>query len=101
MKKYEIMYILKPTLEEADRKAEIEKLAKLLTNNGAKITKSDEWGLKDLAYEIKKEKKGYYVVLKIEAETTSLKEFERLTKIDNNVLRYLIIVDHESLVKER
>ena len=95
MKKYEIMYILKPTLEEADRKAEIEKLAKLLTNNGAKITKSDEWGLKDLAYEIKKEKKGYYVVLKIEAETTSLKEFERLTKIDNNVLRYLIIVDHE------
>ncbi len=95
MKKYEIMYILRPTLEEADRKAEIEKLAKLLINNGAKITKSDEWGLKDLAYEIKKEKKGYYVVLKIEAEATSLKEFERLTKIDNNVLRYLIIVDHE------
>lgn len=95
MKKYEIMYIVKSTLEEAERKAEIEKLAKLLTSNGAKITKTDELGLKDLAYEIKKEKKGYYVVLKLECESTALKEFERLTKIDTNVLRYLILVDHE------
>lgn len=95
MKKYEIMYILKSTLEENDRKAEVEKLAKLLTSNGAKVSKTDEWGLKDLAYEIKKEKKGYYVVLKVEAEPAALKEFDRLTKIDNNVLRYLITVDHQ------
>lgn len=95
MKKYEIMYILRSTLEESDRKAEIEKLAKLLTSNGAKVSKTDEWGLKDLAYEIKKEKKGYYVVLKVEAEPAALKEFDRLTKIDNNVLRYLITVDHQ------
>ena len=95
MKKYEIMYILKSTLEEADRKAEIEKLAKLLTNNGAKVTKTNEWGARDLAYEIKKEKKGYYVVLKVEAEPVALKEFDRLTKFDSNVLRYLITVDHE------
>ena len=95
MKKYEIMYILRSTLEESDRKAEIEKLAKLLTSNGAKVSKTDEWGLRDLAYEIKKEKKGYYVVLKVEAEPAALKEFDRLTKIDNNVLRYLITVDHQ------
>ncbi len=95
MKKYEIMYILRSTLEESDRKAEIEKLAKLLTSNGAKVSKTDEWGLKDLSYEIKKEKKGYYVVLKVEAEPAALKEFDRLTKIDNNVLRYLITVDHQ------
>ena len=95
MKKYEIMYILRSTLEESDRKAEIEKLAKLLTSNGAIVSKTDEWGLKDLAYEIKKEKKGYYVVLKVEAEPAALKEFDRLTKIDNNVLRYLITVDHQ------
>ena len=95
MKKYEIMYILRSTLEENDRKAEVEKLAKLLTSNGAKVSKTDEWGLKDLAYVIKKEKKGYYVVLKVEAEPAALKEFDRLTKIDNNVLRYLITVDHQ------
>lgn len=95
MKKYEIMYILRSTLEENDRKAQVEKLAKLLTSNGAKVSKTDEWGLKDLAYEIKKEKKGYYVVLEVEAEPAALKEFDRLTKIDNNVLRYLITVDHQ------
>lgn len=95
MKKYEIMYILKSTLEEADRKAQVEKLAKLLTSNGAKVTKTNEWGNRELAYEIKKEKKGYYVVLKVEAEPAALKEFDRLTKFDSNVLRYLITVDHE------
>ena len=95
MKKYEIMYILRSTLEENDRKADVEKLAKLLTSNGAKVSKTDEWGLKDLAYEINKEKKGYYVVLKVEVEPAALKEFDRLTKIDNNVLRYLITVDHQ------
>jgi len=95
MKKYEIMYILKSTLEEAERKSQVEKLAKILTGNGAKITKTDEWGVRDLAYEIKKEKKGYYVVLKLEADVKALNEFDRLTKFDGNVLRYLITVDHE------
>ena len=62
MKKYEIMYILKPTLDDAARKEEMNKLSSILSNNGAKVGKVNEWGLKDLAYEIKKEKKGYYVV---------------------------------------
>lgn len=95
MKKYEIMYILRSTLDDAARKSENEKLAGLLTGNGAKITKTDEWGARDLAYEIKGEKKGYYVVVKLEAEQEALKEFDRLTKFNNNVLRYLITVDHE------
>lgn len=95
MKKYEIMYILRSTLDDAARKAENEKLANILTSNGAKITKVDEWGARDLAYEIKKEKKGYYVVVKLEAEDSALKEFDRLTKFNNNVLRFLVTVDHE------
>lgn len=95
MKKYELMYILKANLDEEARKAEIAKLHGILTKNGAKIGKVNEWGLKDLAYEIKKEKKGYYVVTKFEAENAALKEFNRLTNINSNVLRYLITVDHE------
>ena len=95
MKKYELMYILKPNLDENVRKEEIAKLHGILTNNGAKLGKVNEWGLKDLAYEIKKEKKGYYVVTKFEAEEQALKEFNRLTKINSNVLRFLITVDHE------
>ncbi len=98
MKKYEIMYILKADLDDAARKAEMEKLHGYLTKGGAKITNVDEanWGLRDLAYEIKKQTKGYYVVLTIECESAeATKEFERLQKIDSNVLRTLITVAHE------
>lgn len=95
MKKYEIMYILKSSLDDAARRAEVEKLHGILTSNGAKIVNVNEWGLRDLAYPIKKENKGYYVVIKIEAENVALNEFTRLTKFDNNVLRNLITVDHE------
>ena len=95
MKKYEIMYILKANLEDAQRKEVIEKLHSLLTNEGAKVTNGNAWGLRDLAYPIKKETKGYYVVIKVECEPNATKEFDRKTKINNNVLRYLITVDQE------
>ena len=95
MKKYEIMYILKANLEEAQRKEVIERVHSLLTNEGAKVTNVNEWGLRDLAYPIKKETKGYYVVIKVECEPNATKEFDRKTKINNNVLRYLITVDQE------
>lgn len=95
MKKYEVMYILKSNLDDAARKAEIDKLHAVFTKNGGKINKVDEWGLRDLAYPIKKEPKGYYVVIKVEAENVALNEFDRVTKFDNNVLRKLVIVDKD------
>ena len=96
MKKYEIMHILKADLDDASRKGEIEKLHGLLTKGGATIANVNEWGLRDLAYPIKKQTKGYYVVIKIQTESAdAFKEFDRLSKIDPAVLRYLITVDHE------
>lgn len=95
MKKYEIMYILKSSLDDAARKAQIEKLHGIITKNGGKVNNVNEWGLRDLAYPIKKEIKGYYVVIKVEAENVALKEFDRLTRFDNNVLRTLITVDQD------
>ena len=94
MKKYEIMYILKADLEEAARKKEVEKLHTILTKNGAKITKVDEWGVKDFAYLINDQKKGYYVVLKVLTDASALNEFSRLVRIDENVIRHLITVSH-------
>lgn len=90
MKKYEIMYILRPELDQDATKAEIAKLAKTLTDNGATISKTDEWGLKDLAYEIKKVKKGYYVVVELEAADKALAEFKRVSNLDANVIRFLV-----------
>lgn len=95
MKKYEIMYILNANLEEAARKEEVSKLQGILEKNGAKVTDTKEWGVKDLAYPIKKQMKGYYVILKVSAEVAALKEFDRLAKLNTNVIRHLITVDQD------
>ena len=95
MKKYEIMYIVKADLDEDARKAEIEKLHKILTNGGAKITNVNEWGLRNFAYPINDMLKGYYVVIKVTADQAALKEFDRLSKIDQNVVRHLCVVDKD------
>ena len=96
MRNYEIMYILKADLDEAGRANVNVDLAKLITNNGGTVNKTDEsWGLKDLAYEIKDQKKGYYVILKVSADDKALSQFNRKVKINPNVLRHLIVVDRE------
>lgn len=97
MKKYEIMYIVKPSLDNDATEAEIAKLEKILTDNGATVTKTDKWGLRDLAYEIKDETKGYYVVIELDVPETAnkaLSEFQRLVSLDANVLRYLVTKAH-------
>lgn len=103
MRKYEIMYIIRPSLDQDATRAEIAKLSKILTDNGAKVTKTDEWGLRDLAYPIKKETKGFYVVLQLETEEggKALKEFDRIVKLDTNVLRFLITKAHEESTAPR
>ena len=94
MRKYEIMYILKADLDEAARKVEMDKLAELLTSNGAKVEKTDEsFGLRELAYPINDELKGYYVILKVSAEQAALSEFNRKVRHNANVLRHLVVVD--------
>lgn len=96
MKKYEIMYILRSNLDEAARNEALAKVNAILTDNGAEILSVDEkMGLRDLAYPIDDELKGYYVVLKVSAENKALNEFDRLVKINRNVLRHLILVDEQ------
>ncbi|MFA7075603.1 MAG: 30S ribosomal protein S6, partial [Candidatus Izemoplasmatales bacterium] len=72
MKRYEIMYIIRPNLEEQARKDLIESFNSILTSHGTQEIKVDEWGIKDLAYEIDKFTKGYYVVLDAVAATEAI-----------------------------
>ena len=95
MKKYELMYIVKDGLDEATRKAEIEKLHGILTANGAKLGEVKEWGLRNFAYPINKQIKGYYVIVKLTAEDSALNEFSRLARINQNVVRHLFTVDND------
>ena len=96
MRKYEIMYILRADLEEAQRKEVMEKLAKILTDNGGKVEETSEsMGLRELAYPIKEQTKGYYVVLKVSMDNKAINEFNRLVRINPSVLRHLIVVEHK------
>ena len=96
MRKYEVMYILKAYLDDAARKDAMDKLAAIITDNGGKVENTDEsMGLRDLAYPIKDQTKGYYVVLKADMDNVAINEFNRLVRINPSVLRHLIVVEHK------
>ena len=96
MRNYEIMYILKADLDDAAREAEMQKIQKLLEDNGGQVKNNDvKMGLRDLAYPIKEQNKGFYVVLKVSADDAALYQFNRKVKINPAVLRHLVTVDQE------
>ena len=91
MTSYEIMFIVRPTLSEEKIKGVSASFEKVLTDNGAKNVKVKELGQKELAYEIKKFKSGYYFLATLEAsDDKAIKEFDRLALISNDVIRHLI-----------
>jgi len=93
MKKYEIMYIIRPTVLEDERVALIEELSNIFTSRGSEVLKKSEWGIRELAYEIEKHKKGYYVVLDVLTSEEARVEFDRVVRIKEDVIRYLILKD--------
>lgn len=95
MKKYELMYILRPSLDDEARKAFQERYHGYLTNNGAKITSVNEWGLRELAYEIQKSRKGYYVWMLVEATPAAIAEFDRVAGYSETLIRHIVVVDGE------
>ncbi len=92
MRNYEIMFIVKPDLEEAAIKKEAETLKKVLTDRKCKINEEKAMGQKELAYEINKYKNGYYFLYVIETDNNeAISEFDRLARLNENILRHLII----------
>ena len=91
MNKYEIMFIVKATMESADVKKTAETFKKLITDLKGKVAEYKELGEKHLAYPIHKELNGYYFVMDVEADKDAIQEFDRKIRIDENVLRHLII----------
>lgn len=91
MRKYEIMYIIRPTLDLEAKKAVIADLNAVLTAKGATDIVVNEWGTRELAYEINDFKKGYYVVLKLNGTSEATNELDRVMKIKEDVIRHIII----------
>ena len=91
MNKYEITFIVKPDMEEAEIKSNAETLKKALTDKKAKIIEEKEMGQKELAYEIKKFKTGFYFFCVVEANSDAIEEFNRVAKINENIIRHLVV----------
>lgn len=90
MNKYEAMYIISPTIDEEQVKALVEKFNDLISEHG-EIEKVEEWGRKKLAYEVQDQKEGYYVLVYFTANPEFPTELERNFKINENILKYLIL----------
>ncbi len=95
MNKYEIMFIVRADITEDEVKNTVKSFEDVLTNEGAKILNSKDLGQKKLAYEIKKQLRGYYHVLNVECDSKAVKEFDRKALIDEKVIRHLIIKEDE------
>lgn len=92
MRKYEIMFIVRPDLEAENIKKVAENMKEVLANKGANVLEIKEMGQRDLAYEIKKYHKGYYYLITVEAESSeATKEFDRLALISEDIIRHLIV----------
>lgn len=90
--KYEIMFIVRPNLEEKELKGIVKNFEEVLTKNGAKIESSKDMGQRELAYEIKDYKNGYYYLYEISSKDSKAeKEFDRLANLSEDIIRHLII----------
>lgn len=92
MTQYEINYIIRPNIDEADKAELVKRFDAILTDNGATIIESKDWSKRRLAYEINDFREGIYHIVTIEtSEATAIQEFDRLAKINNDILRHIII----------
>jgi small subunit ribosomal protein S6 len=101
MRLYEVVYILDPALDENAATAKLEKFHALATSQGGEVAAVDHWGNRQLAYPIKKQRSGYYVVAQFTAAVEALPEFERLLKLDDEVMRYLLVLNEASPERRR
>ena len=91
MKKYEVMYIIRPNIEDEAKKALVERFNNVLSDNGAELNESKEWGKRRLAYEINDFRDGYYMLLQVNSEAAAIQEFDRLAKISEDIIRHIVI----------
>ncbi len=89
--KYEILFIVRPDLEEKAINETFKKFEGILVDNGAKVLSSKELGQKELAYEIKKHKTGYYFLINVESDSKAINEFERVATLSEDVIRHITI----------
>jgi small subunit ribosomal protein S6 len=92
---YEVVYIFDPALDEEAINAKLTHFHSLLTTPEGEAAQFNHWGRRTLAYQIRKRDTGYYVVATFNAEAAQLPEFERAIKLDDGVIRHLVVSNEE------
>ena len=95
MRKYEVVFVLRPDLDEEKNTGVIEKFKTLIESHGGEVVKLDKWGKRRLAYEIKDLKEGFYVLIQMNADSKVATELSRVFKITDEVLRHMIVREDE------
>jgi small subunit ribosomal protein S6 len=101
MRRYETIFILRPNSSEEEINRIIDNTSQVIGNDQGSIIEMNRWGMKKLAYLIKKESLGYYVFCDYAASPAAVNEIERKFRIDDAVLKYLTIKIDESMTAEK
>ncbi|MBU4314673.1 MAG: 30S ribosomal protein S6 [Actinobacteria bacterium] len=96
MKNYELVIIFDPSLEEEAVDKELSKITSLLEKEECKVSDIDKWGVRKLAYSIKKQENGYYIIVYFNGESGVISELDRINKINEKILRHLVVKSDES-----
>ena len=88
---YETVFLARQDLSETQVKDMTDRFTKLITDNGGKIQKTEQWGLRTLAYKINKSRKGHYVLIESDAPGDAVIELERVMRLDEDVMRSLTV----------
>ena len=91
MNKYEIMFVVRPDMEEAEIRKTAESMKKVLTDSKAKVLEEKSIGQRELAYEVRKFTTGYYYLFVVEATAAAEEEFKRVARINENLLRHIVV----------
>lgn len=96
LRSYETMYIIKPTLDEDAIDAVAKKVDDQIAGIGGSVEKTEKRGRKRLAYEVKDFKDGFYVLTNFKADPSQIRELERLFRLNDDVIRHLVIRPDEA-----
>ncbi len=91
MRQYETLMVLNPEIPEAQTRETIDRAKRLIEGMGGSVNQMQEWGMRELAYSIKKFSRGYYVIAEYEANPEVVQELERTLKIADEVLRFMTV----------
>ena len=91
MNKYESVLIARQDLGTSQVSNIVSELSSIIKKEGGEVVRVDNWGLKTLAYRVKKNRKGYYVLMNISAPATAIAEYERIMRFNEDIIRYMTI----------